>query len=138
MTNIQNLYKFVDAVIAGDEQAEKEAFKIYTEVKTQEILGLTAGVQFAEPEAAITGLSEETIATLKSLLEVDLGDGIEISNSGDIFINGKKVGRIEYSGDDFDQTMMFTGIDGRSVSIRDNDIQDLVMYLRKKYLGKAS
>lgn len=139
MTNIQNLYKFVDAVIAGDEQAEKESFKIYTELKTQEILGIsTPSVLFAEPAPAAAGLTEERIASLKALLEVDLGDGIEITNSGEIFINGKKVGKVGYVGDDFDQSMMFDGVDGRSISVKDNDIQDLVKYLRMRFLGKAS
>ena len=48
------LMKFVDAIISGDTETEKTAFTLYTELKTQDILGLSnspiGGTFIANPE----------------------------------------------------------------------------------------
>lgn len=135
MDSKTQLISFVDAVIAGDQDAEKVAFASYTELKTQELLGLSAPV--VEPvlaEDAVTFTDADS-----ALLETLIDDNINIEGNS-VYVDGKKVGKLHYTGNDEmgdDAQLMFIGVDGRSISIKDNDIAELSKYLRKKFLGEV-
>ena len=135
MDSKTQLISFVDAVIAGDQDAEKAAFASYTELKTQELLGLSAPVVepvLAEDDVTFTDADS-------ALLETLVDDEIDIEGNT-VYVKGKKVGKLRYTGkDEFgeDAHLMFVGDDGGyTASIKDNDIAELSKYLRKKFLGE--
>lgn len=130
MDSKTHLISFVDAVIAGDADAEKATFTQYTELKTQELLGLTAP---AEPVLEEITFTDDH----KKLLETLIDDDIDIEGNS-VYVKGKRVGKLKYTGsDEFgeDAQLLFVGIDGHSVTIKDNDIEDLAKYLHSKFLG---
>lgn len=132
MSAKEKLTAFIDAIIAGDDSAEKTAFAEYTELKTQELLGLSAPV--AEVNVVSTELTEEH----KALLEAMLTDEIRLEGNT-VYVKDKKVGRLEYVGkDEFGEgsTLTFLSQDGNRMTIKNNDIEDLVRVLRVKYLGE--
>lgn len=121
---------FIDAIIAGNPDAEKTAFAEYTELKTQELLGIAA----PEVNVVSTELTEEH----KTLLEAMLTDEIRLQGNT-VYVQDKKVGRLEYVGkDEFGEgsTLTFLGLDGTRIAVKDNDIEDLVRILRTKFLGE--
>lgn len=131
MDSKTQLISFVDAVIAGDEEAEKASFSQYTELKTQELLGLTAPT---EPVLEDINFTDDH----KKLLETLIDDNIDIEGNS-VYVKGKKVGKLKYTGsDEFgeDAQLLFVGVDGHTVSIKDNDIADLAKYLHSKFLGE--
>jgi len=128
-----SLLRFIDAVIAGDDAAEKEAFTEYTEMKTQELMGLYTEVPVTETDA----MGEQG----KLLMEGSLDNDIDIRGYT-IFVKGKKVGRYAYTGqqDEFGEPseLVFVDLnDNKKYPIKDGSPEELVRFLRKKYLGEA-
>ncbi len=131
MNSKAQLISFVDAVISGNEEAERAAFSQYTELKTQELLGLSKP---AEPV-----LEVKFTAAQKALLETLIDDEINIEGNS-VYVKGKKVGDIYYTGEDEtgdEAQLMFAPADGTSSKeIDNNDIAELSKYLRRKFLGE--
>ena len=76
MSSKAQLISFVDAVIAGDTEAEQASFSQYTELKTQELLGLTAPVVEPTIEEEVTFTESD-----KALLETLVDDKIDIEGN---------------------------------------------------------
>lgn len=129
-----NLSRFIDAVVDGDEATQKASFSAYTEAKTRELLGVpTNSTGVVQEESCI--LSEDEVNLLETML------GNDISLDGNIVsVKGKRVGRLEYGGDkdEFGEAsqLYFVTLDGTSIGIEDNDLQDLVHVITTKFLGK--
>lgn len=129
----ESLSRFIDAVVSGDQDAQKASFSEYAEAKTKELLGIPS--QQVEPvQEEFNILSEEEIL----MLETMLGDDISL-NGNAVLVKGKPVGRLEYGGakDEFgeESQLYFVSLDGTSTSIKDNDLEDLVKVLTFKFLG---
>lgn len=129
----ESLSRFIDAVVSGDEDAQKASFSEYTESKTKELLGIPAHTeQPVQEEFCI--LSEDEIKVLETML----GDDISLDGNN-VFVKGKRVGRLEYGGekDEFgeESQLYFVTLDGSAMSIKDNDLEDLVKVISAKFLG---
>lgn len=132
MSNYRDsLVKFVDAVIANDEVAEKNYYSQYIQGKSKEFLG------YSEVEEAST-ITEVVL---------DAEHGIEmVRKTNDIVLKGKKIGRLSFFKDgkeatdqedpkNHDAGMYFLGDDGHRMSLDRNDLADVVDYVKFKYLG---
>lgn len=129
----ESLSRFIDAVVSGDQDAQKASFSEYAEAKTKELLGLPSA------DAAGAHITIEESMQLNESIDMD-GKGNMLDFDGNIvLINGKRVGRLEYGGekDEFGESpqLYFVTLDGSSISIKDNDLEDLVKVLTFKFLG---
>ena len=70
------LYKYVDAVVSGDEEAEKKAFSLYSELKTQELLWIAP-----QEETTITEAFQTILNEFKALLEAEVYPGVELDGN---------------------------------------------------------
>ncbi len=129
----ESLSRFIDAVVSGDEDAQKASFAEYTNAKTKELLGIP--LQAEQPvQEDFCILSAEEIKVLEAML----GDDISLDGNN-IFVKGKRVGRLEYGGekDEFgeESQLYFVTLDGTTIPIKDNDLEDLVKVISAKFLG---
>lgn len=129
----ESLSRFIDAVVSGDEAAQKTSFGEYTEAKTKELLGLPS------TDAVDAPMTIEESMQLNEDIDMD-GKGNMLGFDGNIvLINGKRVGRLEYGGekDEFGESpqLYFVTLDGSSISITGNELADLVKVLTYKFLG---
>lgn len=129
----ESLSRFIDAVVSGDEDARKASFGEYTIAKTKELLGIPLQVEQPVQEDFCI-LSAEEIKVLEAML----GDDISLDGNN-IFVKGKRVGRLEYGGekDEFgeESQLYFVTLDGTTIPIKDNDLEDLVKVISAKFLG---
>lgn len=128
----ESLYRFIDAVVSGDEDAQKALFSEYTTNKTKELLGIPLQAEQSVQEDFCI-LSEEEIKVLEAML------GGDISLDGNnVFVKGKRVGRLEYGdgkGEFGEESQLyFVTLDGASTPIKDNDLEDLVKVISAKFL----
>lgn len=129
----ESLSRFIDAVVSGDEDAQKASFSEYANAKAKELLGIP--LQAEQPvQEDFCILSEKEIKVLEAML----GDDISLDGNN-IFVKGKRVGRLEYGGekDEFgeDSQLYFVTLDGTTIPIKDNDLEDLVKVISAKFLG---
>lgn len=129
----ESLSRFIDAVVSGDEVAQKTFFGEYTEARTKQLLG---------HQPATTGSTLMTIEESIRLNEdIDMdGKGNMLSFSGNIvMVNGKRVGRLEHAGEDDEfggkPHLYFVTLDGSTISVKNNDLADLVRIIMAKFLG---
>lgn len=116
------LGKFIDAVVKNDDDSAKTLFSSYSEIRMNTLVN---------PENAVM---ESLVSKLKE--DVDLGDGISYKGTS-IFVNGKRVGNIEFVDEDETgekNTMQFVGIDGNPIVIPNNDVSELASYIRKTFV----
>lgn len=113
MDTKSKLFDFINAVIADDTAGEATAYASFIELKSKELLA-------AKPQNQASD----------TLSETELGDGIEL-NGNTVYIDGKKVGVIKYTGED-EMNMMFSDIKGHTMNVKNNDIEDLVRIITHK------
>lgn len=113
-----SLMHFIDAVVSGNEQEEKQAFSTYTELKTREMVGLKQ-------------------ATAPFYTEVKEGFDVDVIklDGNVVLVKGKKVGLVKYSGNN-DEKLEFISNDGDVTVIKNGDIDELNKTLRSKFLGE--
>jgi hypothetical protein len=130
MADKQLLYKFVDAVINGDQDTASQVLHGFSVMKSQEILGLQSShADVTEPEP----VSE---AFLQQLLEF-IGEDSPIRLDGDnVLVKGKKVGVIKNDLNDIDSGINFVTVDG-TFSKEFDTAEELYKFLMQRYGVKA-
>lgn len=121
----ENLLKFIDSVVSGDEEVQRQSLSLFAQEKTKELLGLTP------PE--VTQTMEELSAAIN---EADLGNDIALDGNT-VYVKGKRVGHLKYEGSDEvgDETQLyFVDLNGSKINILNNDIEDLMKVLTNKFL----
>lgn len=131
MSHKDKLINFIDAVIAGDEQAQKDSYSAYIQDKSKELLG--------SPEAQVNEVW------------LDKQRGIELVGPEDvILLQGKRIGRIVYKNDDGEEIapsekgqpenalamVYFKGDDGHTYTLDEMNPAEIVRYVAQKYLGE--
>lgn len=131
MSYKDKLINFIDAVIAGDEQAQKDSYSAYIQDKSKEMLDIPAS-QVNE-------------------IWLDKERGIELVGAEDvILLNGKRIGRIIYKNEEGEviapsekghpenalAMAYFKGDDGHIYTLDTMDPAEIVRYVAQKYLGE--
>lgn len=114
----ENLLKFIDSVVSGDEEVQRQSLSLFAQEKTKQLLGLTT------PEVSKT--MEELSTKINSAInEEDLGNDITLDGNS-VYVKGKRVGHLKYEGSDEagDETQLyFVDLNGSKINILDNDIE---------------
>lgn len=122
----ENLLKFIDSVVSGDEEVQRQSLSLFAQEKTKELLGQTS----PEVTPTMEGLSSAINAA-------GLGNDITLDGNT-VYVKGKRVGHLNYEGSDEtgnETQSYFVGLDGSKINILNNDIEEhLMKVLTDKFL----
>lgn len=126
MDNKEHLINFIDAVISEDSDATKTSFSSYAEAKIKELAGVAP--------------KQETLKEHfdRYLLEVELNDDIELTQSNKVLVKGKEVGKLITDGKsevEDESDFVFVTNNGERFPIPDNDVEKLINVIEFKFLG---
>lgn len=129
----EHLIKFIDSVITGDDDMQRQSFSAFTQEKTKQILGLAQ----KQPEPTVM---ESMLQKVNMMLnERNLNNEIELDGNT-VYVKGKRVGYLKYEGSDEygdESQLYFVDLNGAKINILNNDLSDLMHVLTKKFLEKG-